>query len=69
MVIKIGNHTITSAAIFKVMFVMVLMATIGQVILNILTAENIITGMVVFSAAITCVCYYLSKDAISNEVE
>jgi len=60
--IKIGKRTITSPSIFKVMFIMVLIATIVQMIINVLSGSDMITGMVIFSACITGVCYYFSRE-------
>ncbi len=62
MEIKVGNRTITSKSIFNLMFILVLIATIAQIIINILSDRDFITGMVIFSACVTGVCYYFSKE-------
>lgn len=61
MEIKIGKRTIASRSIFKMMFIMVLMATIAQMIINVLSGSDMVTGMVIFSACITGVCYYFGR--------
>ncbi len=63
MEIKLGNKkTVTSKSIFKIMFILVLIATIALMIINVLSDRNLITGMVIISACATCVCYYFSKE-------
>ncbi|QKY70734.1 hypothetical protein [Lentibacillus sp. CBA3610] len=62
MEIKIGDRTITSKSIFNIMFILVLIATIAQMILNVLSHRNLITGMVIFSACAAGICYYFSKE-------
>ncbi|WP_042222103.1 hypothetical protein [Oceanobacillus manasiensis] len=64
MEIKVGNWTITSKSIFNVMFILVLLATIAQIIINILSDRDFITGMVIFSTCATGICYYFSKENI-----
>lgn len=64
MEIKIGKKTITSKSICKLMFIMVLFATITQMIINLLSDRSIFAGMVVFSACVTVVCYYFSKERV-----
>ena len=60
MEMKIGKHTITSARIFSILFVIVLIATISQIITNIFFEKRFNTETVVLSAFITCVSYYFS---------
>lgn len=62
MEIKIGKKTITSQSIFSIMFILVLIATIAQIIINVLSDESLVTGMVIFSACVTGICYYFSKE-------
>lgn len=62
MEIKIGNKTITSNSIFNIMFILVLIATIAQMIINVLSDRDIITEMVIFSLCATGVCYYFSNE-------
>lgn len=64
MEIKIGNRTITSKSISNIVFILALIATIAQMTINVLSDRNLITGMVIFSACATGVCYYFSKENI-----
>ena len=65
MEIKIGKRTITiiPKTFFHTMFILVLLATITQMIINVLSNSILITGMVVFSACTTGLCYYFSKES------
>ncbi|WP_017187613.1 hypothetical protein [Alkalibacillus haloalkaliphilus] len=62
MEIKVGKRTITPKSIFNIMFILVLIATIAQMIINVTSDRNLITGMVIFSACATGLCYYFSKE-------
>ena len=55
---------ITSKSTFNTMFILVLIATIVQIAINVLSNSELVTGMVIYSACVTCLCYYLSKDRI-----
>jgi len=62
MEIKVGKRIITSKSIFSLMFILVLIATIVQLVINVLSDGSLITGMVIFSASVTGLSYYLSKE-------
>jgi hypothetical protein len=61
--IKVGKRTITSKSIFSLMFILVLIATIVQMVINMHSDGSLITGMVIFSACVTGLSYYLSKES------
>lgn len=63
MEIKVGKRAITSKSVFRLMFILVLIATNIQMVINVLSDRNLITGMVIFSACITVLCYYLNKES------
>jgi len=59
--ISVGKITITSQTFFKILFPLLLLATLFLIITSIISKESVFSGVNIVAIGSTCLSYYFSK--------
>ena len=59
--ITVGKITITSQTFFKMLFPLLLLATLFLIITSIISKESVFSGVNIVAIGSTCLSYYFSK--------